>query len=237
MRPRVLVTANRLADAGRARHQVRESHLSALREAGLSPLIAAGPSEPELRDLLDLCAAAYLPGGDYVPETRDEPEPESARKADLAGLAWDPEKVRVDLLVLREAWARRLPLLAVCGGCQAMVLFAGGTLRRCRPEELARHSGGEHVEEIAVRGGTLAESVLGRSTTTNSFHRQAIASVPEPLAASAESSDGIVEAVEARAELHRFWLGLQWHPERLGDARPYRALRSAADGWGPASRP
>jgi putative glutamine amidotransferase len=234
VRHRVLVTANRLAAAGRARYQVRESHLSALREAGLSPVVAAGPSEPELRDLLDLCCAAYLPGGDYVPETRAESERESARKAELAGLAWDAEKVRADLLVLAEAWRRRVPLLAVCGGCQAMVVFAGGSLRQCRPDEIERHSDGRHVEQIAVRGGTLAESVLGPHPTTNSFHRQAIASVAEPLAATATSSDGIVEAVEAPTEVHPFWLGLQWHPERLGDAAPYRALRRAADDWSAA---
>jgi putative glutamine amidotransferase len=225
----VLVTANRVTDGGRARHQVRDSHLAALREAGLSPVIAAGPSEPELRDLLDLCSGAYLPGGDYVPETRAEPEEESERKAGLAGLAWDREKVRVDLLVLGEAWRRRLPLLAVCGGCQAMVLFAGGSLRQCRPDEVARHADGHDLEEIAVRGGTLAERVLGARTTINSFHRQAIANVCEPLAGSAESSDGMVEAVEAPAARHPFWLGLQWHPERLGDARPYHALRRAAE--------
>jgi putative glutamine amidotransferase len=48
----------------------------------------------------------------------------------------------------------------------------------------------------------------------NSFHHQAIHKVAPPLVAVAESTDGIVEAVELRKPRPgQFVLGVQWHPE------------------------
>ena len=63
------------------------------------------------------------------PRASGESDAESRAGAEAAGLPWDAWKVRADLAVIALAWERRLPLLGVCGGMQAMVVFAGGTLR------------------------------------------------------------------------------------------------------------
>jgi putative glutamine amidotransferase len=228
MKPRVLVTLNAVEVDGRPTHQVREHHLRALRAAGLLPVLAAGSlALDELDALQEMCQALYLPGGDYVPEWLGESDDESARAAQRAGLTWDPLKVRADLHLLGRAWARGIPTLGVCGGFQAMVIRAGGSLRCCAEGELARHASVTEAEPFTAVGPVTAE-VFDGGCAGNSFHRQTVRELEGPLAVGATSADGLVEAVEAPPERHPFWLGLQWHPELLDDLRPYWALREAA---------
>jgi len=210
-------------------HEVRERHLRALRGAGLVPVAVAGSAgEGELAEVLGACVAAYLPGTDYVPGSLGEGEAASARAAAAAGMPWDPSKLRGDLSVLRLAWRARTPVLAVCGGMQAMALLAGGTLR-VDPE--GAHRSGAHPVRLVL--GSLASRAFGgeAEVAANSLHRQV---VERPgLRVSGRAPDGTIEAVEAPGGEHPFWLGLQWHPELLEDPRPYAALARAALSAGP----
>ena len=69
--------------------------------------------------------------------------------------------------------------------------------------------------------------MLGPSAAINHHHVQVVEDAGA-LVVAARAGDGSIEAVEATRGEHPFWLGLQWHPERLGDAAPYRALAAAA---------
>jgi putative glutamine amidotransferase len=64
--------------------------------------------------------------------------------------------------------------------------------------------------------------VMGRQTLgVNSTHHQAIGTVAEPLRVVAESSDGVIEAVELKDPKRLpFLLSVQFHPERLIDTNP-----------------
>ncbi len=89
-------------------------------------------------------------------------------------------------------------------------------LLRLAPQSLAAHATG---------------TPPGEEFAANSFHHQAVhpERVGNGLAASAWSSDGVIEAIEATpgsswAATGRFVLGVQWHPERLPDEEPHRLL-------------
>jgi putative glutamine amidotransferase len=184
----------------------RPAHLDALRAAGLEPVL--------VDDAVGDCVAVYLPGTDYVPSLPGE---DPVAGAAAAGLPWDPVKVHNDLAVLREAAARDLPVLGVCGGMQAMVVFDGGTLRNAEG-----HQDLDEGVEVVFEPGSLASSVFGERAAANSFHRQVVATIGAALRATGWS-DGVVEAVEGDRRL-----GVQWHPERLNDLRPYRWLAAQA---------
>lgn len=214
--PLVLVTlASR--DPDDLVHEVRERHLRALRDAGLTPVCVAAP---EVDAVLERCSAAYLPGTDYVPASLAE----DGAAADRRGMPWDPAKVRADLAVLRSAWKWRLPVLGVCGGMQAMAILAGGTLRFADGDA---HRSVAEEQGVRLEPGSLAAEAFGATEVlANSFHRQI---VERPgLHASGHAADGVVEALEADRAVHPFWLGVQWHPELLGDGRPFAALAEAA---------
>jgi putative glutamine amidotransferase len=226
--PRVLVTLSGDGAEDLA-HEVKERHVRMLVGAGLLPVFVTGSMPAgQVDELLAECSAVYLPGTDYVPEHLQESESVSARSAGETGIPWDPWKVRADLRSVDGAWGRRLPALGVCGGMQAMVIHAGGTLRRGTEAELAAHRRVVEGEPVQARPGTLAAQVWPEGATANSYHSQVVERVPEALVISAVAPDGVIEAVEAPRATHPFWLGVQWHPEQLGDDRPFTALAQAA---------
>lgn len=131
-----------------------------------------------------------------------------------------PLRDRTDLLVLKTAEERRLPLLAICFGMQVWNVFRGGTLIQdiCSEVPAAlKHEQGAPRDRRSHRLTLRTESVLGRlangdSAIVNSHHHQALDEIGRDLRATAWSTDGIVEAVEDTHE-GRWGVGVQWHPE------------------------
>ena len=62
-----------------------------------------------------------------------------------------------------------------------------------------------------VENSVLKNILSGVDFQVNSLHHQAIKQIGANLVATAFAPDGIIEAVEN--SLHRFFLGIQWHPE------------------------
>jgi len=80
---------------------------------------------------------------------------------------------------------------------------------------------------VRLRVGTKLRAVLGvPALDVVSRHHQAIASVGERWSVAAVDDEDLIEAVERAG--HPFAVGVQWHPEVLGDLRLYQALVAAA---------
>lgn len=62
-------------------------------------------------------------------------------------------------------------------------------------------------------GNDLGSGKEACSLQANSMHHQAVARIAAPLLVSAVSPDGVIEGLEDPH--HRFFLGIQWHPEYL----------------------
>lgn len=131
-----------------------------------------------------------------------------------------PLRDETDLLVLKEAERRRLPLLAICFGMQVWNVLRGGTLIQdiasSVPSAL-KHEQGAPRERPSHRVSIDLESLLsvlagGETAYVNSHHHQALEHLGRGLRATAWSSDGLIEAVEDMRE-GRWSLGVQWHPE------------------------
>lgn len=131
-----------------------------------------------------------------------------------------PLKDETDLLVLKSAEARRLPLLAICFGMQVWNVHRGGSLIQDIASEVPKahkHEQGAPRERpshhISIRPESLLATLAGeKAAVVNSHHHQALEQIGEGLQACAWSSDGLIEAVEDTRE-GRWALGVQWHPE------------------------
>lgn len=134
----------------------------------------------------------------------------------------------------------RRPVLGICRGCQVMNVAAGGTLVLDVPTEIGaavNHSDPrqfELVHDVEIVAGTRLHALVGATTIrVNSSHHQAVKNLAPRLRVSTRSPrDGVVEAVELEGP--QFFLGAQWHPERLHDrhepsAALFRALVAAAE--------
>lgn len=171
----------------------------------------------------------------YAAEPEVEPNYDSARDA-------------LELAVIRDALARRLPLLGICRGAQLLNVCRGGTLHqelRSRRHKTSNRwtvlplktlnviaadaTGQTAGTETATgaephqAGGQVLASLLGTGRSRiNSLHNQAIDRVGKGLIVTGRDLDDIVQAIEDPTQ--RFLVGVQWHPEFLLYLSGQRAL-------------
>ena len=148
-----------------------------------------------------------------------------------------------DLLLIDEAFRQAKPLLAICRGHQILNVALGGSLLpdiHARFPSAANHRRMDRRNEVVHRvqltpGSILAKITGAQSLGVNSTHHQAVDRVAAPLQVAARSQDGIVEALELKANAVPrlpFLLSVQFHPERLANRYPahraiFRALTQA----------
>jgi putative glutamine amidotransferase len=136
-----------------------------------------------------------------------------------------------ELLLIDEAFRQRKPLLAICRGQQILNVALGGTLvadiASQKPKAINHRRMDKRCEVVhqarLTPDSLLAKITRRRSLGVNSTHHQAVGRIAEPLRATAQSEDGIVEALELKPEASGwlpFLLSVQFHPERLVDRHP-----------------
>lgn len=214
------------ADAPDRVATVTELYVAAIARAGGDPVLVLPSSDSSFRtEAFGRMAGLLLTGGADLAPRRFGQEAAGARDVDdsrdeLEGAAW------------HAAASRRLPVLGICRGFQAINVFSGGTLA----QHLDGHDGPSWgqgtplLHRMRVVGGTQLARILRPTNPgtfvvqVNSSHHQGVtaADVAPGLAASGWSpGEGgeLVEALEGR-DPTRFILGVQSHPERTESTPP-----------------
>ncbi len=198
------------------------NYTEALAQVGLLPTMTPSLWPEKYPDapgaLLDSVDAVLFSGGaDIDPRYYgQDPDPQLG--------AVDPKRDAFELALYTEARAREIPILGICRGIQLVAVAEGGALHQHLPANPAMMQHQQHAPEghphHAVRlepGTPLAEAFVRQgvqdlsSLAVNTYHHQGLDGVPGTLRAIAWSSDGLVEAVEARDG--GFLVAVQWHPE------------------------
>ena len=196
---------------------VRSAYYRQILRAGGTPLLIPPVADiSTILSTLDTVDAVLLTGGgDFNPLWNgDEPVPglhNINRERDL------PE-----LLLTRFAYDRQMPLLGICRGIQTLAIALDGHVVQDMPhtEQLLKHSQDADREEpthsVSIFPQTTLHSIYNVDRIyVNSFHHQAIDVPGSRLRTSAKAPDGTIEAIESSE--HKAVLGVQWHPEWLGD--------------------
>jgi putative glutamine amidotransferase len=199
----------------------------AILAAGGLPLI--GPATIDRRLLAESVRrvdGVLLTGGDDInPYLYETKLPRSIRKT----VSMTPDGGKRDtaeLMLIAEIFRQQKPVLAICRGHQLMHVAFGGKLIVDIPQQAP--SAVNHrqvskafriVHDAEMKPGSLIAKITGkRRLGVNSTHHQAIRESVDPFMATAVSSDGLVEAMELKPEFAGampFFLGVQFHPERL----------------------
>lgn len=132
----------------------------------------------------------------------------------------NPYRDRQELMIVKMAADRQIPILGICRGIQVMTAALGGTLYQdiySQAEgKLIKHSQDldrayashiVNIEEDSTLAGIMGKTVL----PVNSFHHQAVKEPAPGFKVCARSNDGIIEAIESTE--YKSMLGVQWHPE------------------------
>ena len=212
---------------------LNEVYIDAVSSHGGFPLMIARPEAQELETLLPHVHGILLSGGiDVDPihyhEVRDE---------QLCNI--DAPRDRVELYLVMRARELNIPLLGICRGMQLINVALGGSLYQDLPTQF--QSTIEHrADDTHERAKIMHEVILNEdarlakiTNTTrlmvNSLHHQGVKVLADELVPEGKSPDGLVEAFTHRT--HPFLIGVEWHPEELGDEpskRIFDAFISAA---------
>lgn len=199
--------------------------------AYMQVLLKAGAVPVLLSPDMDTCAMTHClnkldglmlaGGGDVVPSHfQEEAIPELGETT--------PERDALELSLLPMAMERQMPVLGICRGVQVMNVALGGNLYQDLPAQyqhetmpLLPHRQTEAYEKpthtVMINPSSLLHQLVGETEiAVNSMHHQAVKRIAPLLQPVATAPDGVIEALEHPAL--PFFLGVQWHPERLEDA-------------------
>jgi putative glutamine amidotransferase len=202
-----------------------QTYLDSITVAGGLPVVLpCAPSPKLIAEYVRRCDGVMVTGGDDIqPELYWPDVPAELRKTVGRN---DPVRDLLETLVVKEAFSQQKPLLAICRGHQILNITLGGTLFVDIPSQVKteiNHSRLKHkdrlVHEVRLEPDSLLRQIFSRQVIeVNSSHHQAIDKVAKPLKVTGRAPDGVVEAVELRAEdagLMPYLVGVQFHPERL----------------------
>ena len=197
--------------------ELAEGYFESVLKAGATPVVIPPFEDKDaLANVLDHVDGLLLSGGgDLNPLfTGEEPVPQLHAvnyKRDLA-----------ELLLIRLAYDRQIPMLGICRGIQMLAVALDGSVwqdigSQQPGQPLLKHDQqldrryASHTVDIAA-DSTILRPLLGDGpVAVNSFHHQAVRDAGPRLRVCATAPDGTVEAVESSE--HKSILGVQWHPE------------------------
>ncbi len=188
----------------------RANYVAAL-ERARADVIVVEPGERIPADIDGLCLAG---GPDIAPARYGESDP--------THLAKEPDLERDDLEfdAIDAALRRDIPVLGICRGFQLINVALGGRLvlnvDDHEPEDL--DSVRLH-HDVAIDPSSKLAAASGRTPlAVNSRHHQAVTS--KELAPSLHATATVGDLIEAfESDEHRWVVGVQWHPERIGKDR------------------
>jgi putative glutamine amidotransferase len=222
LRPSGLATLTRQGEPAHPEMALGMTYLQAIERAGGVPVVLP-PCVSDLDALISRLDGVCLSGGPDL-----DPEAYGARSRHPELGPTEPTLDAFELALAREALERRLPLLGICRGSQALNVACGGTLHQHVDGHRQSEPGCRVTHDVDILESTRLAALIGHGTVAvNSFHHQAVDRVGAGLRIAARAvDDGTVEAIEGPAG---FVLGVQWHAEALTDGRLFEALVDAAE--------
>ena len=193
-------------------NKLNVSYIQALENAGCAIVIIPQVDEENIKGIVEHLDGVVLSGGDDIdPSFYHEEKSKFVKRTKI-------ERDKYEMLLLKYAIKRKIPVLGICRGCQLINVYFGGSLYQdnslCSSNTIMHHSKGFKeaiMHNIIIRNDSFLDDILGEVAVVNSYHHQSIHKLGKGLMKIALSNDGIVEGIEHK-ELPI--VGLQFHPEK-----------------------
>jgi putative glutamine amidotransferase len=202
---------------------------SVLKAGGLPLLLPIGTSDEVLEEMLEMCDGLMITGGPDLDPLLFQDNPDSR----AGGV--DPRRDASEAFLINSAAQKKMPILGICRGIQALNVTLGGTLYidlsddypgsekhdfyPDMPRDAYRHT-------IAIEKDTILFEIMGKNEIqVNSLHHQGVKDPAPNLTIAGLANDGSIEALVAKD--HPWCVGVQWHPECLPDDQDAQSLFTA----------
>lgn len=188
-------------------------YMSVVEAGGTPVVIPSYDDEKALVSLLDTLDGIVLSGGADI-------DPDYLGEEPLDCVSINPRRDAQELMLVRLAVDRQIPVLGICRGIQVLAAALGGKLyqdiKSQHDKDCIEHSQtiarGLPSHDVRLVKDSLLYGLFGKEVlAVNSFHHQAVKEVPQGFRVTAMAPDGIIEGMESTA--FRPILGVQWHPE------------------------
>jgi len=139
---------------------------------------------------------------------------------------FDLRRDTLEFKMLDYAFAYKRPVFGICRGFQLINVHQKGSLIVDIPSKLGlkvRHrEDGPTTHDVEVLPKTILSKISKvKQGTIASNHHQGVDVLGKYLQASANSSDGLIEAFEGNVESKMpFLMAVQWHPEKMDANHP-----------------
>ena len=207
-----------------------ERYYKGIAEAGGVPVVIPPLADKDviINTLDSLDGLMLTGGGDINPLwAGEEPSPR------LHSI--NRERDEAELLAVRLAYNRQIPMLGICRGIQVLVTALGGEVEQDIAEgmqagrltpgghALLKHSQDadrrEPTHTVIIEKDSALYGIYGTGTlAVNSFHHQSVRKCGARFKVTAVAPDGVIEAIESSE--YKSIIGVQWHPEWLEDSGP-----------------
>lgn len=207
-----------------------ERYYKGIAEAGGVPVVIPPLADKDviINTLDSLDGLMLTGGGDINPLwAGEEPSPR------LHSI--NRERDEAELLAVRLAYNRQIPMLGICRGIQVLVTALDGEVEQDIAEgmqagrltpgghALLKHSQDadrrEPTHTVIIEKDSALYGIYGTGTlAVNSFHHQSVRKCGARFKVTAVAPDGVIEAIESSE--YKSIMGVQWHPEWLEDSGP-----------------
>ena len=213
MRPVILCTPRGDELHTNAVYYDNATYFSFLQASGGLPILCGILNDKEAEEAAENFDGLLITGGgDVNPELYHE----TNQGAEDPYLIYDENDIRL-YHAFRKAGR---PVLGICRGIQLIGVAEGVKLIQDLPSQGYRVHDQKHfvpplgkddeAHSVHFLPGTRLYDIFGDEGRVNTFHHQAIASVPKGFTLDGVSDDNVIEAMEKENVL-----AVQWHPERL----------------------
>jgi putative glutamine amidotransferase len=202
--------------AGYHRSYVNHDYVRSVIEAGGIPVILPFSEDDKVvAETMSYVDGLLLSGGhDICPLVYGE-EPKQG-----IGPVW-PERDHFDMLLLKIAEKRRIPIMGICRGHQIVNVYHGGTIfqdlkydKNCYIKHSQNQDPATATHTVNIEKNSRFAKIIGATKlVTNTHHHQTVNKVGKGLTVVARAEDGTVEALEATN--YPYLQTYQFHPEMM----------------------